>query len=335
MNRMLQAIAGYAAEQVPVHAVLALFIGGNDSPGGGSAVADEEDEKDEDEKDIVADQDFEDEDLDDDQPRGKRSAKAEKAYDELKSDRDKLRARLEKEERERTELQERLARLERQQETRQDVNARTNAAIDRAKRAKEEVLAKIKEIPADDPDRSAKVYEALLTRVYQDQEDAAVNISRSTSLEVTREVRTREQAAAEAEKAALKELERQGLGPENLRLVRLVARDKRETDEGWFSRTPSEEQVELLVEEAATMLRGSKRNSREFREDKDRHREAMDGVIDQGSDRSVRRRSRDEDDRDADRNDDREGPGSMLADLSRLRKTQMQGTKLMMRNRDR
>ena len=79
------------------------------------------------------------------------------------------------------------------------------------------------------------------------------------------------------------------------------------------------------------MLRGSKRNSREFREDKDRHREAMDGVIDQGSDRSVRRRSRDEDDRD----DDREGPGSMLADLSRLRKTQMQGTKLMMRNRDR
>lgn len=330
MSRILKAIAGYAAESVPTHAVRTLSIGGNDSPGGGSAVADDEEEEQEEKDDnIVDDQDFEDEDLDDNQPRGKRSAKAEKAYDELKSDRDKLRARLEKEEHERTQLQERLARLERQQETRQDVNARANAAIERAKRAKEEVLAKIKEIPADDPDRSAKVYEALLTRVYQDQEDAAVNISRSTSLEVTREIRTREQVMEDAQKAALKELERQGLGPENLRLVHMVAREKRETDEGWFTRTPGEEQVELLVKEASEMLRGSKRNSREFREDRTRHREAMDGVIDQGSGRTMGRRDRDSED------EGQEGPGTMLADLSRLKKTLQRNTGLMMRNRDR
>lgn len=327
MNRILRAITGYAAESVPTHAVRMLTIGGNDSPGGGSAVADDEEQDEKDEKDdIVGDQDFEDEDLDDDQPRGKRSQKAERAYDELKSDRDKAKARLEQRERENAELQERLARLERGQETRQDVSARTNDALERARRAKEEILAEIKKLPADDPDRAGKVYEALLFKIYQDQEAAAQAISRSTSMEVTQEVQSREERRIAAEEAALKELDRQGLRKEDLRLVKMVAREK---DETWFRSTPSEEQVERLVEEAAEMLRGSKRSSREFREDKTRHREAMDGVIDQGSGRTVGRRERDSED------EDREGPGSMLADLTRLKKTLQKNTGLMMRNRDR
>ncbi|MDH5666559.1 MAG: hypothetical protein OEY86_00930 [Nitrospira sp.] len=327
MSQMLRAITGYAAELVPAHAVRVLSISGNDSPGGGSAVADEKDEKGEDEQNIVDGQDFEDEDLDDDRPRGKRSEKAERAYDELKSERDKTQARLERQERENAELQARLASLESRQETRQEVSARTNAAIERARLAKEAILAEIKKIPADDPDRSAKVYEALVTRIYQDQDLSAQDISRNMSMEVSQEIRSREERRQAAETEALKELDRQGLRKEDLRLVKMVAREK---DESWFRSTPSEEQVSLLVEEAATMLRGSKRSSREFREDKDRHREAMDGVIERGSDRTRARRGRDDDE-----GEDRDGPGSMLADWKRLRDLQAKNTGLMMRNRDR
>lgn len=311
---------GCAAGIVPFHATR-LTIEGHDSAGAGSADLDgDEDEG----NTIVADEDFGDEDSADDQPRGTRSRR-DRAYDDLKSQRDRLQQELDRKDRE---FAERLSALEGQRETRQQVNDRANAGIEKAKLRAREVVNDIKKLDKSDPDYAEKVYEAMFSRVYTDLPQEAEEISRRTSSEVYRETATREELKAKAEQEALDALEEVGLSKDHLKLVRFVAREKMETEgEAWFRNTPKEEQVPKLVKEVVTMLRGEKRNSQEFRDEKRRHRESMDGVIGEGS-RSSRRTTRDDD------NDDRaEGPGSMLADLARFKERQRKQTALMMRDR--
>lgn len=314
---------GCAAGSLPFHASR-LVIDGNDQAGAGSATLDDEKV---DESTIVGDEDLGDGDFDDDQPRGRRDKQA-KAYDALKSDRDRLAADLAKKDELLTSLSQRLDAVEKTAETRQDVNARTNASMERAEQRAREVVAAIRKINRDAPDYSEQVYATMFKRLDQDYSKAAEEVSERTSREVYQETRTQEQRRADAEREALEHLEDAGLDKEHLRLVQLLASEKNMVDPDWFKKTPAAEQVPKLVEEVVTLIRGPKRNSQEFKDEKKRHREPMDGVIDSSS-RGTRRTAREDDD------DQKEGPGSILADLARLKKTQRQSTNVMLRQSER
>jgi hypothetical protein len=314
---------GCAAGILPFHASR-LIIDGNDQAGAGSATLDDERA---DDPNIVGDEDLGDGDFDDDQPRGRRDKQV-KAYDALKSDRDRLAADLAKKDELLTSLSQRLDAVEKTAETRQDVNSRTNASIERAKQRAREVVGEIKKLDRNDPDYSVKVYEAMFTHLDADYSKAAEEVSERKSREVYQETRTHEQRRADAEQEALEHLEDAGLDKEHLRLVQLLASEKSAVDPNWFKNTPAEKQVPLLVEEVVKLVRGPKRNSQDFKDEKKRHREPMDGVIDSSS-RGTRRSPREDDD------DQREGPGSILADLARLKKTQRQSTNTMLRQAER
>jgi len=314
---------GCAAGLVQGHAIR-LFIGGHDSAGAGSAAVDDEEPNTQD----IADDDLllDDEDFDG-RPRGTRSDRQARAYDELKSDRDRLKTEAEKRDREFQALQDRLVKLEQTRETREEVNARTNMVKERAKTRAKEIVEEIQKIPADDPERSAKIYERLFETVYSDQEETAQEISRRTSSEVYHDTQTQEQQRAEARKQTLALLEEEGLGEETFDLVEALAIRQGRVDPGWFKRTPAENQIPELVKMVKDRMIKTTRNSQEFREDKRRHREPMDGVIGEGS-RGNRSR------RDAD--DDRpEGPGSILADLAKLKQSQRRNTQVMLRQAER
>lgn len=318
---------GFAAGIVPFHATH-LIIEGHESAGAGSAALD--DEGLDGDQHIDGNEGDGDGDLGDDQPSGRRTRQA-KAYDEIKSDRDRLKSENDKKDREFRDLQSRLATLEQSTTTRKEVNDRTNTTLDQAKSRAREVVSEIKKLNRDDPDYSEKVYETMFSRLYADQQKTAEEISRRTSSEVYSQTQTQEQRKAEAEETAIAELEAAGLSAKDLRLVQFVASEKMRTEgEAWFKTTPQDEQVPLLVKEVATMLRGTKRGSDEFRDAKRDHRKVMDGVIGETS-RGTRRTSRDE------QGDEgkAEGPGSILADLARLRSTQRQSTKVMLRQAER
>ncbi len=319
MFRLLHDI-GWAAGRVHGHAHL-LTIDRDDLDG--SAADDDEDGKKDEHREDIADQDerLDDDDLDD-QPRGRHSDKSAKAYDELKSERDKLKADNEKKDRLLQEVNERLARLDEGRETREEVNARTNAAKERARERARQVVEELKKIPDNDPAKSVKVYERIFETVFEDQERTAEEISRRTSAEVVEETRSVEQRREDARKETLAALEEAGLDEQDFELVQGLAVLKRTTDPGWFKRTAPEDQIPELVQAVKERIVKRTRDSEEHREDKRRHRAAMDGVIGDGS---RGRRGQDED-RD-------EGPGSILADLSRLKQTQRRNTQVMLRQR--
>lgn len=322
MNVWLHDI-GCAAGLVPGYAIR-LTVEGNDQPGGGSATLDEGLE--DDPKHIVGDEDFRDEDLDDDQPRGNRRDKQAQAYDKLKSERDRLQRDLEEKDRLLQGLTQRVESIEQAGATRKDTNERTNAHLQKAEERAREVAEELKKLDRNDPDYTRKVYQTFFEKLYTDLPQAAEDISRRTSTEVYRETRTKEERIEEAERAAVQCLEDMGLSEEQLPLVQFMASQK---PDSWFRRTPEGEQVPELVKEVVAMIRNIKRNSQEFKDDKKRHRETMDGVIDQGRSRqTVRRREEEDDER-------QQGPGSMLADLARLRKTQRSNTNVMLRQSER
>ena len=318
---------GCAAGIVPFHATR-LIIDGHESVGAGSAALDDEDFKED--QHIDGDGDDGNDDLVDDQPSGRRS-RQDKAYDAVKSERDRLKSENEKKDRTLQEVQSRLANLEQSQQSRKDVNERTNATLDQAKVRAREVVSEIKKLDREDPEYSEKVYETMFSRLYSDQQKTAEEVSRRTSNEVYTQTQTQEQRKAEAEETAIAELEAAGLSAKDLRLVQFVASEKMRTEgEAWFRNTPQDEQVPLLVKEVATMLRGSKRGSQEFRDEKRDHRKVMDGVIGESA-RGMRGPSRGEQEDEG----KTEGPGSILADLARLRSTQRQSTKVMLRQAER
>lgn len=318
---------GFAAGIVPFHATQ-LIIEGHESAGAGSAALDDEDF--EGDQHIDGDEGEGNDDLVDDQPSGRRAKQA-RAYDEVKSERDRLKSENERKDRTLQEVQARLATLEQGTQSRKEVNDRTNATLDQAKVRAREVVSEIKKLNRDDPDYSEKVYETMFSRLYTDQQKTAEEVSRRTSSEVYSQTQTQEQRKAEAEETAIAELEAAGLSAKDLRLVQFVASEKMRTEgEEWFRTTPQDEQVPLLVKEVATMLRGTKRGSQEFRDEKRDHRKAMDGVIGETS-RGSRGPSRNEQGDE----DKAEGPGSILADLARLRSTQRQSTKVMLRQAER
>lgn len=315
---------GCAAGLVPVHATRLLTIDGDDSPGGGSAVLEGEEETEQD----IADDDLlgDDEDVDS-QPRGRRSKQAQ-AYDELKSEKDRLKADNEKQARELAAMNERIAAIEGKRETREAVNSRTNAQTDRAKFRAREVVDEIKKLDRSDPEFSLKVYEAMFEKVYADQAQTAEEVSRRTSTEVYDDTRTREQQYADARKQTLACLEENGLDADAFELVQALSIAKTQTDPKWFQRVKPEDQIPELVNLVKERIIKTTRNSQEFKDGKRRHREPMDGTIDEGSSRN-RNRHREEDD------DQAEGPGSMLADLARMKAIQRKNTATMLRQSER
>ena len=316
---------GHAAECVHIHAAHRLTIEGHDSPGGGSAAVDEGEEF---EQDIVDEDGSQDTDDLDNQPRGRRSKQAQ-AYDELKSEKDRLKADNEKQARELASMQERIAKIEGQHETRESVNTRTNEQLDRAKTRAREVVDEIKKLDRNDPDYSVKVYEKMFEKVIADQAQTAEEISRRTSSEVFDDTRNREKAYADAKEQTLACLEENGLDPDAFELVQALSIMKTQTDPSWFKRVKPEDQIPQLVNLVKERIIKTTRNSQNFKDEKRRHREAMDGTIEEGS-RGARGRQREQDD------DDRaEGPGSMLADLAKLKRIQGRNTNVMLRQSER
>lgn len=316
---------GCAAGIVPFHATY-LTIDGHDSAGAGSAALD--DEVDDGMQDIVGDDFPEDGDDLDDQPRGRRTARQEKAYDELKSDRDRLKADLDKRDRDFAAMQERLSAIEGKQESRREVNDRTNATIDRAKQRAKEVVGEIKKLDRSDPEYAEKVYEAMLTRVYEDQAESAQEISRRTSSEVYHDTRTQEELRENAKQQAIDALEEAGLSAEAFDLVEALAIRQGKVNPGWFRTTPEDEQIPKLVEMVKERLVKTKRNSQEFKDEKRRHRASMDGVIEEGNRNARARRTED------DADDEPKGSGSILADLARMKQNMARNTKVMLRQAD-
>lgn len=315
---------GHAAECVHIHAAHRLTIEGHDSPGGGSAAVDEGEEF---AQDIVDEDLSQDTDDLDNQPRGRRSKQAQ-AYDELKSEKDRLKADNEKQARELAAIQERLAKIEGAHETREAVNARTNTQLDRAKARAREVVDEIKKLDRNDPDYSVKVYEAMFEKVYSDQAQTAEEVSRRTSNEVFEDTRSREQKYADAKKQTLECLEEQGLAEDAFELVQALSIAKAQTDPNWFQRVKPEDQIPELVNLVKERIIKTTRNSQEFKDGKRRHREAMDGTIEEGS-RGTRNRRMEQDE------DRAEGPGSMLADLAKLKRIQGRNTAVMLRQSER
>lgn len=329
MDKLLAKIGWAADEYIPRHAHLLTLD--RDDPHGSAAVEDEEIEG---KQDIIDEDDRLDDDDLDDQPRGKRAGQSDKeakAYDKLKSERDKLQQENQKQARTLEELNTRLARLETSQDTREDVNRRTDAqralAADRARQLREE-LSKLNK---EDPQYSEKYFEVMEThneRIRTAERERLLEEIQRSSTDAVRRVQSDADQQAQAKQLALDELREQGLSEDCFDLVQALAIAKGKTDPEWFKRTPDEQQIPELVSALKERLMKSKRSSQEYQDEKRRHREDMDGVIGEGS--SVRRGRES-------RGEDRgtEGPGSILSDLSRNREQQRKFTTAMLRRVDR
>ena len=311
---------GWAASRVYGHAHL-LTIDRDDPQG--SAAVDKENELDKTQPIVDEDDRLDDDDLDD-QPRGKRTDKSARAYDDLKSERDRLKAETEKKDRLLQDMAERVNRLEQGRETRQTVNDRADEERQASEQRGRDLAAKVKALDRSDPEYTEKVYSMLV----QAQEDIAKRTSLQTSAEVVNTRLTMDEQRSRAQRAALDELERQGLTKDDLPLLRAMAAVKQEEDPGWDRRMPNAEQIPHLVSRLKERLVKTTRNDPSFREEKTRHRETMGGVIGEGS-RSGRSARNGGDD------DGQQGPGSILADLARLRTSQRTNTTRMLRTSDR
>jgi hypothetical protein len=323
MSRILQTI-GLVTADVPPH-LARLAIEGNDSAGAGSTTTvDEKTDEELDEARQEALERGEGDDLDDEQPRSKR-AKDVAAFRELQSTNDKLKHDLDAQKRENQEVKDRLAALETTHTSREETNTRTNTHLAKAKERAREVVADIRKLDKNDPEYSEKVYETMLSKIYTDQAEEAEQTSRRTSSETFQQERTLEEQKAQARTDTIAALEEAGLDEQDFELVQALAISKQVTDPGWFKRTKAEAQIPELVQTVKDRIMKTKRGSQEFKEDKKRHREAMDGVIGEGT------RGR----KGTDDEGESEGPGSMLADLTRLRKTQRRNTALMLHQAER
>jgi hypothetical protein len=332
MDKLLAKI-GWAAAGFQPHAHL-LTIQRNDP--NGSAVADDEETDERTEKPIVNEDDFlEEDDLDDAPIRGRRTDKSARAYDELKSERDRLRADLDKKDRLLEEHNARLARLEQSgtRESREDVNRRADEERERIKTRSRALVDKVKAIPADDPERGTKIYEAMEehnARLLEEQEARLLQAIDQRSSDIVTTRLTREDQRERAKEAALTELREQGFTrPQDLTMLTVLAEMESQENPGWDRRMPNEEQIPYLVGKMKELRVGDKRTSQEARDEKRRHREDQDGVL--GETSTTKRRSFREQD---DEGDETEGPGSMLADLKRWKSGQRQSTNRML-GRDR
>ena len=307
MTKLMQDI-GWAAGRVYGHARL-LTIDRDDPQG--SAAVDARDDDEIEENPIVDEDDRLDDDDLDDQPRGKRTDKSARAYDDLKSERDRLKAETEKKDRLLQDMAERVNRLEQGRETRQTVNDRADEERQASEQRGRDLAAKVKALDRNDPEYTEKVYGLLV----QTQEDIAKRTSLQTSADVVHTRLTMDEQRSRAQRAALDELERQGLTKDDLPLLRAMAAVKQEEDPGWDRRMPNAEQIPHLVSRLKEHLVKTTRHNPAFREEKAKHRSSMDGVIGEGSRSGERRSTR----------ADREGTselGSTLNDLSRLKRTQ-------------
>lgn len=317
---------GWAADRVYGHAHL-LTIGRDDQAGAGSAAVDDEEELDE-KHDIVDEDDRLDDDDLDDQPRGKRADKSARAYDDLKSERDRLKAENEKKDRLLQDLSTRVDQIERggRRETRDEVNARTDEANRASQRLGREMAEKAAALDRNDPKFGEKLYAIIAESQQAIAEQASLNVSS----QVVEHRLTVDEQRDRARKAALDELSKQGLSEEDFELVQAMAVLKSQKDPGWDKRMPNDEQIPYLVKELKGRMMKNTRNSPAFREEKDRHRADMDGVLGSGS-RSDTRRGRG-----GDRDEGQEeGPGSILADLKRMRNGQRRDTNRMLNTKER
>jgi len=310
-----------------VHSHLARLASiGNDSAGGGGSTTTTEDEtaeeKDERERQEAIERGELDE-ADDDQPRGKR-AKDAAAYRELQSDRDRLKTENEKTARENADFKTRLAELETKQTTRQEVNEQTNARLDRARQRAREVMAEVQKFPLDDPQRGEKIYEALFTKIIEDQERTSQEISQRTAKDTFQRERKLDADQTEAKRVTLEALEDAGLEPEDFELVEALAIRKAQLDPDWFKQVKEENQIDELVNIVKQRIVKTKRNSQEFKDEKERHRSPMRGVIREGS-QTTRRSVRDQDETED------QGKGSMLDDLKRSTESKRNAAKQMLR----
>jgi len=302
-----------------------LAIRGHDSAGAGSATeVDEEDVTEEERanRDAVEGND----DLDGEDEDGSRRSRQKQAYDEIKSDRDKLRNDLELQKRQNQEFQERLSKIEGEKSAREKTNEQTNSNLSLAKQRAQEIVSENRKIASDDPERDVKIYENFLSRVYDDLPKAAEDISKRTARETFNQERRLDKDQEEAERVTLEAIAEAGLKPNAYKMVKALAVNMNAEDPGWFQRTKPEDQIPELVGMVKDIIVDNKRSSREFQDDKDRHRKPMDGVIEKGS---QRRSVRDQDD-----DEDRPGPGSILADMARARSAKLQSTKVMLRQAD-
>lgn len=326
MDKLLAKI-GWAAEGFQPHARLLSLD--RDDPQGSAAVEDE-DVLDTEKTDIVDQDDrLENDDLDDLPVRGRRTDKSAKAYDELKSERDRLKADTEKKDRLIEEFNARLLRMEQGQQTREsreDVNRRADEEQQLIQARAKRLVDKVQAIRADDPERGQKIYTAMEEHNEEIRREERALLRQEIEQQSSRAVEQRlsdKEAREQARVVTVEELERQGLDEECFDLVQALAIAKRNTDPTWFRRVNPDEQIPELVKTLKERLMKSKRGSQELRDEKRRHREDQDGVL--GETSATKRRSiRDEDDGEGD------GPGSMLADLSRWKQGLRRDTSRML-----
>lgn len=321
MTKLMQDI-GWAAGRVYGHARL-LTIDRDDPQG--SAAVDARDDDEIEENPIVDEDDRLDDDDLDDQPRGKREDKSAKAYDGLKSERDRLQAENQKKDRLLQELTARVSTIEQGRESRESVNARADEESRTMDGLKRQLSSKLKALDRNDPEYSDK-----LVGLWTDhQADVARLASVETSNRVVEHRLTMDEQRERAHQSAVAELERQGLSKGDFKLLRAMASIKSEDDPGWDRRMPNDEQIPHLVGLLKEHLVKTTRQNPSFREEKAKHRSSMDGVIGEGSRSGERRSTR----------ADREGTselGSTLNDLSRLKRTQRKlADQMYASNRDR
>ena len=321
MNRLLRAVLtiGCAAEDLDLHATR-LAIGGNDSQGGGSAteVDEEDDEKLNEEDDATLNED-------EDDTRSSRS-RQDRAYDDLKSDRDRIKLDLDRQQEENRKFQERLAAIESEQTARQRTNERTNTALELSEKKAREVVAAMAKIPADDPERAVKIYTEFYKPLYEDIPKQTEEISRRTSRETLDRDQKAERYYEEAKKETLAELEKAGLDPEDFDMVEAIAIQRGVNDPGWTKRVKNEDQIPELVGILKDRIGRNKRGSQEFQEERRNHRKPMDGVIEGNS--QNRRSVKDQEE------DEPQGKGSILTDMARIRAERSRSTNRMLRHRD-
>lgn len=316
MSQLLNGI-GWAAGRVYGHARLTSIE--REDLSGSAAVDERDDEEIEGKHDIVDEDDRLDDDDLDDQPRGKRSDKSARAYDDLKSERDRLKAEAEKKEKLLQDVSTRLHQFE-QRETRQQVNSQVDERQRGSEQVARDLAAQVKALDRNDPEYTEKVYGLLV----KNQEEIAERISLRASSEVVDRRLTMDEQRERAQQSALSELERQGLSKDHFKLLRAMAAVKAEEDPGWDRRMPNEEQIPHLVGLLKEQLVKTTRQNPTFREEKERHRRDMGGVLGEGS-RSGERRSR------ADSSEEKSELGSTIDDLAKLRSSQRSAASRMLR----
>lgn len=264
-----------------------------------------------------------------DEDEGRRRGRDTAAYRELQGDRDRLKADLEKQQRETQALTERLNKIDTEKTERQKTNETTNAHLDLAKRRSREIVSEIGKIDANDPERAAKVYDTILTRVYEDLPKVAEEISERKARETYQRERHLDKTQHDAKQETIEALEEAGLGEEWYEEVEDLAVRMQRKDPGWYERVPVEKQIDTLVQMVKDKFNPKpKRDSQEFQDEQREHRKPMRGVIERGS--QTRRSATDRDD---DR-DSQAGPGSILADMARAAQARRQSTKVMLRQSD-